>query len=139
MAQQNGFTVGPISGSPTRFKEISDAVQLYLDLLYTCDVSLLNRVFHEGAQLCTLEDGKPLYRSIPEYREVLRTRMSPQSQGATRQEHLVNIDLASETQAMVKVQMRVNQFFFSDYLVFFRMAGEWRIVAKTYHRTEVTA
>jgi hypothetical protein len=137
MSENTSFTFAPVAGSPTLFKELADAVQLYLDLLYTCNVALVEQVFHEGAQLCTLEGDEPFYRSVSDYREVLRNRVSPESQGATRQEHLVSIDLSSATQAMVKVQMRINQYMFSDYLIFFRSHQSWRIVAKTFHRTEV--
>jgi hypothetical protein len=53
---------------------------------------------------------------------------------AEREEHLVTIDLSSPTQAMVKVQMRINQSVITDYLAMFKLAQEWRIVSKTYYR-----
>lgn len=139
MPENTLLTFGPVAGSPTLFRELADTVQLYLDLPYTCDMALVEEVFHAGAQLCTLERDEPLYRSVAEYREVLRNRVSPESQGAAREEHLVSIDLSSSTQAMVKVQMRVNQHLFSDYLVFFRFRESWKVVAKTFYRIEAEA
>ena len=38
---------------------------------------------------------------------------------------------------MIKVQMRLNQSVISDYLTMFKLAQEWRIVAKTYYRVEL--
>src|ERR1700761_8543017 len=134
MNSQLPFTFGPIPRSVELFKEIANAVQVYLDMLYTGDVVLVDAVFHERAQLCTMENGEPQFRSVAEYREVLRGRASPSSMGAEREEHLVTIDLSSPTQAMVKVQMRINQSVISDYLTMFKLKQEWRIVSKTYYR-----
>ena len=134
MDSQLPFTFGPVPKSIELFKEVADAVQVYLDMLYTGDAALVDAVFHERAQLCTIENDGPLFRSVAEYRDVLRGRPSPQSVGAKREEHLVTIDLSSPTQAMVKVQMRVNQSVISDYLTMFKLAEGWRIASKTYHR-----
>jgi hypothetical protein len=132
------FTFGPVPNSIELFKEIADAIQVYLDMLYTGDVALADAVFHERAQLCTIENGAALFRSVSEYREILRGRKSPSSMGAKREEHLVTIDLSSPTQALVKVQMRLNQAVISDYLTLFKLAEEWRIVSKTYYRVELS-
>jgi hypothetical protein len=137
MNSQAPFTFGPVPNSIELFKEIADAVQVYLDMLYTGDVALIDAVFHERTQLCTVENGAPLFRSVAEYREILGGRKSPSQLGATREEHLVTIDLSSPTQAMVKVQMRINQSVISDYLTMFKLAQEWRIVSKTYYRVDL--
>ena len=138
MNPQVPFTFGPVPNSIELFKEVADAVQVYLDMLYTGDASLVDAVLHERAQLCTTENGAPLFRSVAEYREVLRGRKSPSSMGSEREEHLVTIDLSSPTQAMVKVQMRVNQSVISDYLTMFKLEQEWRIVSKTYYRVDLS-
>jgi hypothetical protein len=138
MSSQTPFTFGPVPNSIELFREISDAVRVYLDMLYTGDAALLDVVFHERAQLCNIENGAPLFRSVAEYRAVLIGRKSPSSLGAERQEHLVTIDLSSPTQAMVKVQMRVNQAVISDYITMFKLGREWRIVSKTYYRVDLS-
>lgn len=137
MNSQLPFTFGPVPDSIELFKEVAGAVQVYLDMLYTGDAALAEAVFHERAQLCTIENGAPLFRSVAEYREVLRGRKSPSSMGAEREEHLVTIDLSSPTQAMVKVQMRINQSVISDYLTMFKLGQEWRIASKTYYRVDL--
>jgi hypothetical protein len=137
MNSQVPFTFGPVPNSIQLFKEVADTVQVYLDMLYTGDAALVDAVFHDRAQLCTIENGAPLFRSVAEYGEILRGRKSPSSLGAPREEHLITIDLSSPTQAMIKVQMRLNQSVISDYLTMFKLAQEWRIVAKTYYRVEL--
>jgi hypothetical protein len=46
--------------------------------------------------------------------------------------------LALTTQALVKVQMRLNQSAISDYPTVFKLEREWRIMSKTYYRVELT-
>jgi hypothetical protein len=132
------LTFSPIANSIELFKEVADAVQVYLDMLYTGDVALTDVVFHERAQLCTMENGAAVFRSVAEYRAILGGRKSPSALGAGRAEHLVTIDLSAPTQASIKVQMQINQAVISDYLTMFKMGGEWRIVSKTYYRDEVS-
>ena len=137
MSTQAPFTFGPVPNSIELFKEVADAVQVYLDMLYHGDIALVDVVFHERAQLCAIENGAPLFRSVAEYREVLRGRKSPAEMGAPREEHLVTLDLSSPTQAMVKVQMRINQSVISDYLTMFKLEEDWCIASKTYYRVEL--
>lgn len=138
MNSQIRFTFSPVANSIELFKQVADVVQVYLDMLYTGDVALAEVVFHERAQLCTVENGAPLFRSVAEYRAILGGRKSPSSMGAERAEHLVTIDLSSPTQAMIKVQMQINQSVISDYLTMFKLAQGWRIVSKTYYRVDLT-
>jgi hypothetical protein len=137
MSSQVPFTFGPVPNSIELFKEVVDTVQVYLDMLYKGDAALVDTVFHEQAQLCTIENGAAVFRSVAQYREILKGRKSPESLGAPREEHLVTIDLSSPTQAMIKVQMRLNQAVISDYLTMFKLGQEWRIAAKTYYRVEL--
>jgi hypothetical protein len=39
---------------------------------------------------------------------------------------------------MVKVQMRIGQAVFSDYLTLLKAGQQWRIVSKTYYRVELS-
>src|ERR1700744_4414690 len=87
MSSRMPFTFGPVPNSIELFKEVADAVQVYLDMLYHGDVALVDVVFLERAQLCTLENGAPTFRSVAEYREILRGRKSPAAMGAAREEH----------------------------------------------------
>jgi hypothetical protein len=112
---------------------LTEAVQHYFDLMYDSDLSRFDRVFCPTAQLHGLRDGKLTMWPATTYREVLASRPSPRSVGAPREEQLLLIDLASPTQALVKLRVRVNQAVFVDYLTYHRVDDDWRVTAKAYH------
>lgn len=120
----------------TPFHELADAAQHYLDMLYACDADMVDGIFDKGARLCTFEDGRLIYRTVQEYKALLRARTSPRSLGAPREEELIGLDLSAPTQGLIKIKMRINQLVFIDYLAMIRLPEGWRIVAKTYHRLE---
>jgi len=116
------------------FEELIDMARRYLDMLHACDADAVDRLFHPTAQLCTLESGRPVFRSVPEYKAVLRARTAPKSLGAPRAEQIITLDLSSPSQALIKLRVRINQLVFVDYLTLARLAEGWRIVSKTYYR-----
>jgi hypothetical protein len=113
--------------------KLLEAVQRYFDLLYDCDISRFDSVFRSTAQLHGFREGKMTMWSAQAYKDLLATRQSPKTLGARRQEQILLVDLASDTQALVKVRVRVNTIVFLDYLTFHRIDGEWLITAKGYH------
>jgi hypothetical protein len=112
---------------------LTEAIQRYFDLLYDVDLSRFDRVFCPTAQLHGLRDGKLVMWPAATYREALAGRPSPRSVGAPREDQVLLIDLASPTQALVKLRVRVNQTVFVDYLTYHRVDGDWRVTAKGYH------
>jgi hypothetical protein len=110
-----------------------EAVQRYLDLMYDFDAARYDRVFCPTAQLHGFQDGRLTMWSAAKFKDVLASRPSPKSLGAPREEELLLLDMASPTQAMVKLRLRINRIVFVDYLVFHRSEGEWQITAKAYH------
>ncbi|WP_299561436.1 nuclear transport factor 2 family protein [Enterovirga sp.] len=109
------------------------AVRRYLDLMYTCDVATFDQVFAPTSQLHGIRDDKLIMWSAAEYKDILSKRISPQSEGAPREEKILLLDFASETQALAKVQVRIGPSVFIDYLTFHAVGGEWRITGKGYH------
>lgn len=116
------------------FHELAEAARYYLDMLYACDPDMVDGIFHPQARLCTLEAGVPVFRSVEEYKAVLRARTSPASLGAPREDQCLMLDLASPALGLVKVKMRVGHLVFIDYLGLIRLEEGWRIVSKTYYR-----
>lgn len=114
-------------------RHLLEAVQRYFDLLYDCDVSRFDHVFWPTAQLHGFRDGKMTAWPAPAYKDILAGRQSPKALGARREEQILLIDLASDTQALVKVRVRVNSIVFVDYLTYHRVDGAWLITAKGYH------
>lgn len=109
------------------------AVQRYFDLMYDADTSRFDRVFSGSAQLHGVREGKITMWSAQTYKEVLESRDPPAALHAPREESILLVDLASPTQALVKVRVRINATVFVDYLTYHRQDGEWLITSKGYH------
>ncbi|TWT02697.1 nuclear transport factor 2 family protein [Reyranella sp. CPCC 100927] len=114
-------------------RELTEAVQRYLDLMYDCDVARFERVFCTTAQLHGFRDGQMTCWPAAQYKEILAARQSPQSLDAPREEQILLLDLASSGQALAKVRVRINQSVFVDYLTYHKIDGAWLITAKGYH------
>jgi hypothetical protein len=114
-------------------KDLSEAVQRYFDLMYDCDVSKFDKVFCPTAQLHGFREGKMSMWTASEYKGVLAKRESPKSLGAPRDEAILLLDVASDTQAFVKAKVRINASIFIDYLTFHKIEGFWKITSKGYH------
>jgi hypothetical protein len=114
------------------FKNLTQAVQRYFDLMYDADLSRFDHVFYPSAQLHGFRDGKMTAWPMPQYREILAGRKSPRSLGSPREEAILMMDFASPTQALVKVRVRINDLHFVDHLTYHLIDGEWLITSKGY-------
>ena len=88
-------------------KDLSEAVQRYFDLMYDCDVTKFENVFYPTSQLHGFREGKMTMWPASEYKAVLAKRESPKSLGAARDEAILLLDVASDTQAFVKAKVRI--------------------------------
>jgi|SRR5215813_3739255 len=115
-------------------QELTDAVQLYLDLMYDCEVGKFDRVFAPTSQLHGFREGKMTCWPANQYKDVLASRRSPKTLGAPREEQILLLDVASPTQALAKVRVRINDMVFVDYLSYHKIGEQWLITSKAYHR-----
>src|SRR5262249_24365668 len=97
-----------IAMSKNETQELGEAVQLYLDLMYDCDTAKFDRVFYPSSQLHGLREGKMTCWPAAQYKDVLASRKSPKAQGSKREEQVLLLDVASPTQALAKVRVRIN-------------------------------
>ena len=109
------------------------AVQRYFDLMYDCDTSRFDTVFHPGVHLHGFRDGVMQSWSAAAYKNILDRRQSPQSTNAPRADDILLVDFASPTQAMTKVQVRIVSMWFIDHLTWHRIDGRWLITSKGFH------
>jgi len=77
--------------------------------------------------------GKMTCWPAAHYKGVLAGRSSPQSLGSRREEQVLMLDMASPTQALAKVRVRINDMVFVDYLSYHKIDGRWLITSKAYH------
>lgn len=122
-----------MSETPSTTAELLDAVQRYFALMYDCDVSKFDSVFHPTAALNGLRDGAINEWPATQYRDVLAKRESPKSLGAERREAVLLIDVASPNQALVKVRVLINGTTFVDHLTYLKTGDGWKIAFKAYH------
>lgn len=113
--------------------ELLGSVQGYFELMYDCDVSKFDSVFHSSATLNGLRDGAINEWSAAHYRDVLSKRESPKSLGAARREEMLLVDFASPNHALVKVRVLINGTTFIDYLTYLKTGDDWKIAFKAYH------
>jgi hypothetical protein len=117
----------------TEMRGFTELVERYFDLLYTSDLELFDLVFDDEAQLYGLANGAPVVWRAAKYRAIIKGRESPQVLGSKREQEILQVDLASPTQAFAKVKVRINEMLFIDYLTALRFPNGWRIISKTYH------
>lgn len=108
-------------------------VDRYFDMMFDFDVSRFDRVFAPTAQLHGFRDQALRVLTAAEYRHVLETTPSPEAKAAPRQQEVLLVDLASATQALVKVRVRIDRILYLDYLCFHLIDGAWRVTAKSFH------
>jgi hypothetical protein len=71
--------------------------------------------------------------SAQKFKDVLAGRPSPKAIGAPREEEILLMDMASPTQALVKVRVRISAVVFVDYLTYHCVDGDWLVTSKAYH------
>ena len=120
--------------SKTATQQLTEAVQLYLDLMYDCDIGTFDRVFGSTSQLHGFREGKMTCWTAAQYKEVLANRKSPRALGSPREEQILLLDFASPSQALAKVRVRINDMVFVDYLSYHKLDERWLITSKAYHR-----
>ncbi|MGJ5175203.1 nuclear transport factor 2 family protein [Bradyrhizobium oligotrophicum] len=109
------------------------AVERYFETMFDSDVDRFDRVFAPTAQLHGLRDQKLRVLTAAAYRDLLAANPSPQSKGAQRQQEILLVDVASPSQAVVKVRVRIDLILYLDYLCFHLIDGEWMVTAKSFH------
>jgi hypothetical protein len=114
-------------------RSLLSSVQRYFNLMYDCDVSVFDTVFRPSAQLHGFRDGEMTMWPVQAYKDILSKRQSPKSQNAPREDEILLVDFASDTQALVKAKVRIGAMSFTDYLVFHRIGNDWLITSKAYH------
>lgn len=113
---------------------IKEFLASYFEVLQTQDLALFDQVFHSGCVLYSQQNGNTIVRPLDEYRRMVEGRQSPQSRGFPRQDEILTIDLLSPEMALVKVRLQLFDSIMADYLNLMKIDGQWRIVAKLFHR-----
>ena len=111
---------------------IRDTIQNYFDGLYDGDLERMRRAFHPCCHLYSVSEGSIQDESAPDWFQRIQNRPSPASQGATRRDRIIFLDLNSTGSALAKVQVSAPSGRYSDYLSMLKLHEGWRIVAKVF-------
>lgn len=117
----------------THSSDLIDAVQVYFDSLYHCDIEMLNSVFHETSSLFDADNGDIFVEPIKSFSDDVASRKSPASVGQEREDEILMIDYLSPISAVVKIRLRAHKNIFVDHLSFVKDKEGWKIVAKVWH------
>lgn len=120
-------------------ESLLNAINIYFDAIYHCDVNLLDQVFHTTSSLFDVDEGSILTDPIASFRKDVGSRPSPASSLQKREEEIILIDFLSPKCAMVKLRLRAHDSIFVDHLSFVMdESDDWKIVAKVWHLESVS-
>ena len=114
------------------YNDISSALSTYLDGLYEGDTEKLSSVFHPVCHLFSNSGGEFLDWSRDKWFDVVNGRPSPKSQGLSRHDRIISIDMSDGTTAIAKLNCAVPPRYFTDYLTLLKLDGRWQIVSKSF-------
>jgi Putative lumazine-binding len=108
------------------------AVQAYLDGLYEGDADKIASVFLQTSALTQVFENELKITPRDVWLDAVRNRPSPKASGLARQDHVLVIDLISDTLAHVKVKCAMPPKFFTDALSFVKLDGRWQVAQKVF-------
>lgn len=116
-----------------QISDLAEAISVYLDAIYYCDVEKLDAVFHESSSLFDADEGKIFVDPIASFRADVASRPSPAGRNQVRSDEIITIDWLSELSAVVKLRLQAHENVFVDHLSFVKGPQGWKIVAKVWH------
>jgi hypothetical protein len=111
---------------------VEAVVKNYFDGLYEGDADKLGAIFDPTADLRWVEKGALQVLTVPDWLDRVRKRPSAKAEGKPREDFIVTIDRSDDQTAFIKVRCQLPPRYFTDYLVAFKMNGDWTIVSKSY-------
>ena len=118
---------------------IEAATQTYFDGLYEGDAEKLASVFHPTSILTFEQDGKLIELPREKWLEGVRSRPSSKTKGLARDDGILHFDQSGPTTAFVKVKCQIPPRYFTDYLSFVKVDGEWKVAQKVFATEMKTA
>ena len=111
---------------------IEQAVQTYFDGLYDGDADRLASVFHPTSELTFEQEGKLVVLTRDQWLDNVRKRPSARSKGSAREDAILLFDQSGPATALVKVKCQLPPAYFTDYLVFVKADGAWKVAQKIF-------
>ncbi|MGS0891086.1 nuclear transport factor 2 family protein [Burkholderia stagnalis] len=115
---------------------VHQALLLYFDVMYECDLEKFDQVFHPASSLFGMQDGHFSLRPFARYRAEMAERTPPKSVAQPRVDAVLQIGMLSPEMAFAQVRVRIFDKIFVDNLNLLKFDGKWMIVAKIFHHAE---
>ena len=110
------------------------AVDAYLDGLHRSDADLLARVFLPQGRVSAMIGGAVVDLPRDAWLDRVRARPDYKAQGVEAPSEIQELRVDSPTTAFARLVSTVPPARFLDYLNFLKVDGQWRVMAKLYHR-----
>ncbi|KAA2223671.1 nuclear transport factor 2 family protein [Chryseobacterium sediminis] len=111
--------------------EIRNVIEnYYFKGIYEGNTDLLKKAFYEGALLFGDVDGVPYFKTAEQYIEGVGNRVSPEKSGKGFKAEILSIDVINSI-ATVKLNVRMYDFNYYNFITFNNIDGRWLIVNKT--------
>ncbi len=101
----------------------------YFKGIYAGDTALLGSTFYDGTLLFGDVKGQPYYKTLAQYLDGVKNRVSPKDSGKPFKAGIVSIEIINSI-AVAKVQVKMYDFNYFELLSFHKLNGKWVIVNK---------
>jgi len=101
----------------------------YLKGIYEGDVNLLRTVYHPGTLMFGDVKGLPYAKTLDEYLEGVKNRLSVKDSGKPFSGTIHSIDVLNSI-AVAKLHVKMYDFNYDEFLSFHKIEGKWMIVNK---------
>jgi hypothetical protein len=111
--------------------EIKNVIEnYYFQGIYEGNTELLKKVFYKDALLFGDINGVPYYKTAEQYIEAVGSRVSPENSGKPFEARIISIDVINSI-ATAKLNEKMYDFNYYNFITFHKINGEWLIVNKT--------
>jgi hypothetical protein len=123
---------GPVSasGSAGELQAIEQAVTYYLEGGKAGKVELLEKAFHESAEIECVQNGELVSWDLPTF-----LGFFDPARPSDHVHRILSVDFAGDA-AAVKAEWDFGSWKYIDYLSLLKVGGEWKIVHKIFYRTQ---
>jgi hypothetical protein len=102
---------------------------IYFKGIYAGDVDLLKTIYYDGTLLFGDVKGQPYYKTLAQYLDGVKNRQSPKDSGKPFDGQIQGIEITNSI-AVARVQVKMYDFNYSEFLSFHKFDGKWLIVNK---------
>ncbi|MBE4948424.1 nuclear transport factor 2 family protein [Chryseobacterium culicis] len=131
----------PLSGLAQNVKEMNTAQtpeteirnvieNYYFKGIYEGNTELLKKAFFKEALLFGDVSGVPYFKTVQQYIEGVGSRVSPEKSGKLFHAEIISLEVINSI-AMVKLNVKMYNFNYYNFITFNKIEGKWMIVNKT--------